>query len=210
MRCSHSIFSKPRNLRKVHTDVGRKPGGTKFGPGSRARKTFLEELAKTGRIYDSCKIAGVAYQTMQKFRDERTEFYDKEFVWDFEEAMEAYSDLLRKEVHRRAVEGWVERGQFDKDGNHLGDVIRFSDRLLELSIKRHDPAWRENLKIEAEAKVQGGMIALMADLRSLPPKALDALESFNTAIAEVADGSSTGAGLLPSSAGNVAAQDVAK
>jgi hypothetical protein len=189
--------------------VGRKLGGTKFGPGSRARKTFLEELATTGRIYDSCKVAGVCYQTMQKFRDERTDLFDPAFVDEFEEAMAAYSDILRKEVHRRAVDGWVERGVYDKDGTHLGDVVRYSDRLLELSIKRHDPAWRENLKIEAEATVQASVVSLLGDLREMTDEELSALEILNAGAQrrkELQNGSSAGTSLLPSSTGNVATQ----
>jgi hypothetical protein len=132
--------------------MGRKAGGTKFGPGSQARGTFLTELAATGRFYDSCTVAQVCYTTMQKFRDPASPTHDPAFVEQVEEALACYSDKLRSEVHRRGVEGWVERGQFGKDGVHLGDVHRYSDRLLELHIKRHDPAYRDHVRVDADVK----------------------------------------------------------
>jgi hypothetical protein len=131
--------------------MGRPKGGTAFGPGSQARTTFLKELAETGRFYDSCTVAGVGYHTMQKFRDPANEdWYELAFVAQVHEALEAYTDKLRQEVHRRGVQGWVERGVYDKDGNHLGDVHKFSDRLLELHVKRHDSGYREQVAVVAD------------------------------------------------------------
>ena len=168
--------------------MGRKPGTTKFGKGSSARKRFLEELAETGRFYDSCKAAGVAYMTMQKFRDPQYEWYDADFVEEVAEAIEAYTDKCRAEVHRRGVEGWVERGIFDKDGTHLGDVVRYSDRLLELHIKKHDPGYREHVSVDARAAVAaGGVINLLADVEKLPREMRNALILLDEGMKQLAE-----------------------
>ena len=132
--------------------MGRKAGGTKFGPGSQARAAFLVELADTGRLYDSCTVAGVCYTTMQGFRDPDGPKHDPDFLAQVEEALTAYTDKLRSEVHRRGVEGWIERGVYSKDGVLLGNVHKYSDRLLELHIKRHDPGYREHVSVQADVK----------------------------------------------------------
>lgn len=48
---------------------------------------------------------------------------------------------------------------FDKDGNRLGDVVRFSDRMLELSLKRHVPEYRERAELDINANVRADVRA---------------------------------------------------
>lgn len=127
--------------------MARPLGDTKFD--GWARRAFLAELAETGRFYDSAAAAGVNYTTMKKFRAGGTH-EDPEFEEAVQVALECYRDKLRTEIHRRGVEGWVERGIYDKDGGHLGDVVKFSDRLLELHAKRHDPAYREKVEVKSD------------------------------------------------------------
>jgi hypothetical protein len=172
--------------------VGRKTGGTKFGPGSPARIKFLEELKDTGRFYDSCQAAGVAYMTMQKFRDPQYDWFDPQFVEEVAEAIEAYTDKCRAEVHRRGVEGWVERGIFDKDGVELGQVHKYSDRLLELHIKKHDPGYREHVHVDARAAVATeGFITLLDDVRKLPRDLRDTLLKAQRGLKQLAESSTT-------------------
>jgi hypothetical protein len=106
---------------------------------------------------------------MQDFRHPEGARYDPEFEKRVDEAIEAYTDSVREEIHRRAIDGWVERGIYDKEGNHLGDVRRYSDRLLEIHIKKHDAGYREHVSVDARAQVAGGaFISLLSDVRQLP------------------------------------------
>lgn len=116
---------------------------------------YLETLRTTGRKYDSCAAAGMSYTWLKKLRQ------DPEFVGWEEEAMEAYRDAICKEAHRRAVDGWDEPiiGGKDKDVV-VTTVRRYSDRLLELLLKRHIPEFRE--KWEGEVKVTGGVLVAPA------------------------------------------------
>lgn len=112
---------------------------------------YLDSLSVTGRKYDSCAAAGISYSWLKVLRE------DPDFVELEEEAMDAYKDLIYKEAHRRAVEGVDEPlvgGQF-RD-SIIGTVKRYSDRLLELVLKRHIPEFRE--KWEGTVNVSGGVL----------------------------------------------------
>lgn len=114
-------------------------------------ETYLETLRETGRKYDSAAAAGMSFAWIRKLRR------DPEFCEWEEESMEAYRDSIQKEAHRRAVTGWDEPiiGGKDKD-TVVTTVRRYSDRLLELLLKRHIPEFRE--KWEGEVKVTGGVL----------------------------------------------------
>jgi hypothetical protein len=74
------------------------PASTARVPG-RWRAVFLRELRKTGRIYESCEVAGVSAARMYRVRDK-----DKEFRRRFDEALQRYADKLEKNLERLALE----------------------------------------------------------------------------------------------------------
>lgn len=129
---------------------------------TKARKqTFLAHLGEHGVAREAARAASPeakgpdgAYKT---FADERGR--NPEFAAAWEEAVAEAVAKLEREAFRRAVEGWVERGVFDKNGNRVGDVVRFSDRMLELALKRHIPEYREKAELDINANVR-------ADLRA--------------------------------------------
>ena len=109
---------------------------------------YLELVAETGQITRSAIMCGVSPRAVHARRAS-----DPEYEALVKEARAAYTDTLRQEVHRRGVEGWKERGLFDKEGNEIGEVWRFSDRLLELEIKRSDPSYRESVSVAVEGNL---------------------------------------------------------
>jgi hypothetical protein len=76
-----------------------------------------------------------------------------------DEAVQEAVAKLEREAFRRGVEGWVERGVFDKDGRRPGDVVRYSDRMLELALKRHIPEYRERAELDVNAHLRADVRA---------------------------------------------------
>lgn len=122
-----------------------KPLSLAVFPFDAQRKTeFCELLAKSGRESEVCRKLSLNRATLRKHLTE-----DLDFRQMFEEAMLEYSDLLRNEAHRRGVEGtrkavYYKGERIDKPG----DVLEFSDRMLELLLKRHDPSFRDRSTVE--------------------------------------------------------------
>lgn len=130
----------------------RKPG-EKFVA---CKDRFLEELERTGHVYHSCKVAGMSYQLMKHHREGGPKAdRDPEFEEQYQNAMASFLETLRKEAIRRAVDGWKERPVVDKEGNVVGEVRKYSDRLLELLLKRHDEGFKERVAVDAKTEHTG-------------------------------------------------------
>lgn len=114
---------------------------------------FLQLLAGAGRIRECALAAGLSTTTVYRKRKE-----DAEFEKRLQDALQGYKELLERETHRRGVDGWEE--PVYQKGAQVGTVRRFSDRLLELALKRHCPEWRE--KIQLDANLSGGVIVVSA------------------------------------------------
>ena len=106
-----------------------------------ARTQFLLAYAEQPLLYLAAQAANVCAQTIRYWMKR-----DPTLVDDMEEARLRYGELLHAEVHRRGVDG-VEVPVFwqGKDTGHR--VRKYSDRMLELQIKRHDPAYRERFDV---------------------------------------------------------------
>lgn len=115
------------------------------------RMTYLEQLAKTGRKADSARAAGVSLQTVRNHMKNDPTLSD-----EVEDALEFYKDTLRKEIHRRGVEG-VEEPVFYQ-GAECGAVRKYSDRMLELEAKRHMPEYRDKQQLDVNHK--GGVLVV--------------------------------------------------
>jgi hypothetical protein len=116
------------------------------------RAKFLRVLAETGMVKFACDSCGVVYQQVRRQIRE-----DPEFAEEVEEANEQYKDTLEMEAHRRAVDGWNEPVYSQKLGVKIGTIRKFSDKLLELKLKRHVPEYRER-KFEDQNVVAGVMV----------------------------------------------------
>ena len=114
-------------------------------------ESYLDHLSKTGRHLASAAHAGIVYRRLTELRKA-----DPEFDSEVTQAMRRYGELLEKAAHDRGVDGW-EEPVFHK-GTKCGTVKRWSDRLLELSLKRHCPEYRE--KFQGEVQVTGGVLVV--------------------------------------------------
>jgi hypothetical protein len=77
---------------------------------------------------------------------------DPAFRAGIDEARRYYVDLLRCEVHRRAVEGW-EVPVFRR-GKQVGVSRRYSDRLLLRHAASFDPAYRKTTTAEHRVRTR--------------------------------------------------------
>ncbi len=122
----------------------------KFGPA--ARRRFLEHLKETGHLGQSAAAAGVHYTTTRRRLVPGHRLYDPTLVDDVEEARLAYAEKLLGEAYRRGVEGWIERGLY-VNGRHVGDVRKYSDKLLMHLLRRYDPEYREDVRVIVQERV---------------------------------------------------------
>ncbi len=111
-----------------------------------ARAQFLLAYGEQPLLYVAAHAANVCAQTIRYWMKK-----DPALVTDMEQARLYYSELLQAEVHRRGVDG-VEVPLFwqGKDTGHC--IRKYSDRLLELQIKRHDPSYRERWDVSTTNK----------------------------------------------------------
>ena len=124
----------------------------KFNQASRTR--YLTHLGESGLKTQSAEAAGVDYQTVRNYLAIHPDFQD-----EIEKAVEAHRDVLLAEVVRRGKDGWVEAPIFDKEGVKIGDKHRYSDRLLEVALKRVDPLSRESInKVEHSGSAVVGTV----------------------------------------------------
>jgi len=120
------------------------------------RVIFLDYLAQTNRWYDAANAAQVSYQCV---RD--TIKRDEHFEALCHIAEGEYRNKLHAEAQRRAVEGTEEPVFYE--GQIVGHKLKYSDRLLEIMLKRHDPAFRDNLTVTGGIDIQVGVLAVTAN-----------------------------------------------
>lgn len=137
------------------------------------REIYLEELASCGVMIQAADKAGVSTQTVRDHRKLDTDFDELVDV-----ALQRYRQMLHGEAHRRAVDGVDEPviGGRNKD-EVVCYVRRYSDRLLELMLKRHDPEFRVEQKVTVSGTSTHTVVHQL-DLAGLPPKLLGAVEQL--------------------------------
>jgi len=112
---------------------------------------FLKHYAVTGLIGKSAELAGTERTTIFSWRKADAEF-DARCVL----ALKTYCEAVEAEIHRRAIEGVNEPVFYQ--GEVVGHVTRYSDRMLELHAKRHIPEYRERQQVDLNVK--GGVIVV--------------------------------------------------
>lgn len=113
-------------------------------------EVYLNHLAKTNRVAESCQVADIPYDRLKDLRTQYPVLNDKE-----DHARQCFREVLQKEIHRRAVEG-IERLKFHNDREYT--ELQYSDSLMALHIKAHCPEYRE--KFAADVNLKGGVLAV--------------------------------------------------
>lgn len=104
---------------------------------ARVRALFIEVFRRTGNVTAAADAAGVTRATPYRWREA-----DPAFAAAWAEAEESATDALEAEARRRAVDGWDEPVFYK--GEARGVVRKYSDRMLEILLKGHRPAFRES------------------------------------------------------------------
>jgi hypothetical protein len=153
-RARMSVAPKRNPMNPSHKNV-------KFDADRKQR--FLAFFEQHGLFYQAAAAAGVSGQCV---RDHLKA--DADFKAAFDEAEGAFKDRVEQEVQRRAVEGYDEYVTC-KDGlvkDEQGNPVmqrRYSDKLLELFIKRLRPeAFRENRAAQVAVNVNTGVLLIPA------------------------------------------------
>lgn len=97
-----------------------------------AKRTFLTQLATSGRIAYSASMAGFTRSVIQAHKAK-----DEAFKAACEEAMHYFRDLIQGEMYRRGVLGFEEEVLGGKDKNEIFKLKRYSDKQLENLGKIH-------------------------------------------------------------------------
>lgn len=107
----------------------------------KARTKFLEAVAAGWSISHAAERAGVARQRFY----ERAKS-DERFAVELREATEQGTHALEDEALRRGRDG-VDEPVYQR-GELVGTVRRYSDNLLMFLLKKRDPSYRENHRVE--------------------------------------------------------------
>jgi hypothetical protein len=115
---------------------------------AKAKQKFLEKLREIGLKNRAAECAGVNYETVRVHCKA-----DPEYAAQVDEAWGHFRELLEAAAYKRAVDG-IPHEVPTKDGIIFKTV--YSDRLLELMLKRHIPQYREKQQIDM--KHSGGVL----------------------------------------------------
>jgi len=122
---------------------------TKFTP---ARKhKFLEAFRRLGLLHTSAAVVDVVPETIRRHRKD-----DSTFAADYDEALQDFRETLESEAYRRAVHGLKEEIYYQ--GGVVGTKLNYSDRMLELLLKRHIPEFRD--KHQVDMNISGGVLVV--------------------------------------------------
>jgi len=124
--------------------AGAKP---KFTP--KRKEQFLEHYKLNGLINKSAHLVDVDPETVRRHRKGDATFDDA-----MKTALRDFQDTLETAAYERAVDG-IETDIIQK-GVVVGTRVEYSDRLLELMLKRHIPAYRD--KSQVDMNVGGGVL----------------------------------------------------
>lgn len=119
------------------------------------QERYLGALAASGLLVHSADVAGVNFDTVDIYRRKNPEF-NKEV----ELAQKRYNELVEAEIHRRGMKGYKKAVFYKGERVDGGEVVEYSDRLLELLAKKRMPEYRERI-IDAQV-ASGGVLVVNA------------------------------------------------
>ena len=149
-----------------------------------AKQLFILALSKHASISEAC-LAQPWYQ-QSFFNDQRLQ--DTAFDSAWSEAYEHAVDALRLEAWRRAVEGVDEpqvfKGHFcyeyDEETGKRTQIFvkKYSDALLQMLLKRFDPAFRDKIQVDQNTNMSGSLDVTPQMLASFSEAELQVLSKF--------------------------------
>lgn len=142
--CQHEITNQDLPDNRV------KGGKNEFTEEGKAR--FLMYYARTGRKMASAKASGVTYGYLQ-----HQIVNDPAFAELVAEAKQEYLESLEREAFRRGVEGVLHPIIGGKDPEIVTYVRKYSDRLLEMMLRKADPKGYGNKQLTIDANVKTGV-----------------------------------------------------
>lgn len=116
-----------------------------------AQEIFLATYATCGNLCASADAAGVAPGTVTRHRDLHDDFREL-----YNTAYDRFRAGLQAEGLRRALDGVIE--PVYQQGRRVGFKRVYSDQLLTLYLKAHNPEFRDKLSIDA--KVDAGVLVI--------------------------------------------------
>jgi hypothetical protein len=111
------------------------------------QKLFLAAFAEHGNVLLSARQARVDRSTVYLWLE-----HDQDFSFAYHQAKEDAKDVLRAEIHKRAVEGWDE--DVYQLGKFAGTVHKYSDTLLIFHAKSLMPEYREKQIVDVNVKIR--------------------------------------------------------
>lgn len=117
----------------------------------KAKQVYLNTYREHGLHGMAAKAAGVTRQCVEHHLEK-----DEDFLLLRTNAYNDYREAIEHEVKRRAIEGWDEPVFYK--GDECGVVRKYSDRMLELHTKRHNPEYRDKQTIDLNAT--GGVLVV--------------------------------------------------
>ncbi|MBI1213781.1 MAG: hypothetical protein GC190_20160 [Alphaproteobacteria bacterium] len=112
------------------------------------RATFLSALASTGSIAAAARTIGRARSTMHSAIGA-----DPAFKLEVESATDAYVSKLLQQAHRLAIDG-VSTPIFDRDGEQVGERVKYSERVLLKLLERRDADFAPKTTVEHTGRVE--------------------------------------------------------
>jgi len=127
------------------------PGKPNLKMDAARKRAFCVKYAELGVLRQAAKAVKVDPTTIERQRKS-----DPSFDEAVKAAYADYCETLEREAHTRAVEGWME--PVFQGGRCVGEVLKKSDRILELVLKRHIPGYRD--KQQVDMNVTGGVLVI--------------------------------------------------
>lgn len=118
-----------------------------------SKRSFLSAYSQGHTVESACDVAKVCRQTHYDWLKHEHDEKDA-YIAAYAEAQERRFNVLELEARRRAVEGVIERTDFDKEGNIVSQVKKYSDALLQFLMRGHKPeVYRDNHHVEHSGNV---------------------------------------------------------
>lgn len=156
-------------LRRLKQDGAAKRGRIAFTPDLFA--IVEKALSETGSLQRAADLCGVTVGALQKQMKD-----DSEFSEIVETALRRYGDLIRDAARSRAVEGYLVPMLGGKDRDQIvAYEPKFSDRLMELELKRVDPSYRDHKIVEQSTTVN---VRHQLDIEGMSLRARSKLEEL--------------------------------